>query len=212
MTNAQQVGLPEEEALAVEEEIQRNTGSIGDGLAVIIVGYSGAGKTTAAEEIQNTLEEKTDTEVPHVDLNSFTEATDTGIRNSNSFIDVAFEQYDIIPDDKIGVIDGALSFDEIERIANYYGRINIVYIKAHHAARHTRLIDDAMEQGRENENQFSRDSLRTQDEKVANAGLNDIVEARFFDFEIENEAINESEFENYARYVATDLYSEYTYE
>jgi energy-coupling factor transporter ATP-binding protein EcfA2 len=212
MTNAQQVGVPEEEALVVEEEIQRNTRSIGDGLAVVVVGYSGAGKTTAAKEIQKTLEEKTNTDVPHVDLNSFTEATDIKIRNSDPFIDTAFEQYDIIPDDKIGVIDGALSFDEIERIANYYGEINIVYIKSHHAARHTRLIDDAIKKDRENKDKFSRDGLRTQDEIVANAGLNDIVKARFFDFEIENESIDESKFENYARYVATDLYSEYTYE
>jgi hypothetical protein len=201
----------ENQSKEYEERIQSNTGSLGSGFGIIIVGYPGAGKTVAANEFEKVLNEESTSETANVDLNSFAYLSDVDLRGDSDFIDAVVEDTNV-PSADLGVIDGALSFEEIERVANFYDEIGIIFIKSHHAARHARLISDAEERGEEFDDEYTREGLRKKDSRAARCGLNELLEAEFFDYEVQNEAEELEEFEKYCRYVGRDVYQDYVYQ
>ena len=201
----------ESRAQKFEELIENNTGSLGTGIGIITVGYPGAGKTEAAREFEQVLRQESTENVVNVDLNSFADVLESDLRGDKDFIDAVLNEVPSIKSAGCGVIDGAASFEEIERVANYYSDIFIIYIRSHHAARHARLISDAAEQGNDHEDKYQREGLRQRDTKAARLGLNDILEIEFFDYRIKNENEEIAEFQDYCRYVGRDLYQDWVY-
>lgn len=193
-----------------EERLEENTGSLGQRLGIVVIGYPGAGKTEAAAQFEKVLNEESTEKAVNVDLNSYANLFESDLRGDHDFVDAVVGEVPLISSNP-AVIDGAASFEEIERFANYFESIAIIYIKSHHAARHARLISDATEQGNDHKDKYQREGLRQRDTEAARLGLNAIVEIEFFDYQIQNENEELDEFQSYCRYVGRDLYQDWVY-
>lgn len=187
--NAQLLGVDEDSAVSAQREIENNAGSLGEGVAFIIIGYPGAGKTTAADEVQAELEKK----------------GDSVLRLKGNEYDSAIEV------DSLAVIEEVVSLEEIVSISQFFDDLCLIYIEAHHAARHNRLIERAKESDEIPMQIVSRDVLRKRDEEAASSGLNVIENERFFDRKVTNETLDKSEFEQFIRHVTHDLYQDCVY-
>lgn len=206
----------EHRAEQTAREIENVRGSVDDGLAIIITGYAGAGKTTAATEMEDVLEKKFESTVLHIELDVVAEQIE-GVgsrdarRDPRAFVGSIAERYALDQYDAV-ILDGVQSLGEIEEISHYFDTLSIVYVVSHHGARHIRLIRDEEESNEPDMDAVSHDALRKVDKDSMNAGLVNIEESKFYDYELTNEEIDEPEFRAYARYVGRSIYNDYVKE
>lgn len=203
---------PQNEAQRTFEEIERRRGAVGDGFAVLVAGYPGAGKTTFAEQAAQQLRDSTDAEVVNVELDAAEDEVAADVddprRDPKVFTAAVAEEYGLRSSD-VAVIDGVASMEEISSIAPFFDWLAIVYVKAHHAARHHRLIEAEEASDEPDLESVSRDALRQLDDEARDSGLHAIEAADFFDITVENELTDLGEFRAYSRYVTRTLYQEY---
>lgn len=206
--NVQPRGVVDELAIT-EQNIQQNTGSFGGGTGILILGWPGAGKTTVAKKMQQSIEEKFDGSVLRADLEDLTRMDGIERSNGRDYLELITKAW---PSSKqeIMIYEDVRTTSEIEHIAQFFDSLVLVLVESHHAARHNRLIEDAMERG-DDLDDYSHDALRHRDMEAGAAGLDAIQENEFCDMALSNEGISVSELEEYAQYVARDLYLDHKY-
>lgn len=213
MTNALQHGISEklafDKATRTEEKIQENSGSLGDGLAICISGFPGAGKTVAAEEVYDVFVDYFEWDILSVDISEFASKHDVDSMEARSFVGQIDKELQLV-DHNGAVFDGVESLEQVEYISKFFESVFILHIRSHHAARHNRLIEEARERGDDLE-YLSRENLRKRDKKAGRRGLNAFERAQFFDMVAKNERLSESEFRSSVRYAAEELILDHKY-
>lgn len=210
-SNAQQLGIVDDDFGRVEQtakRIEENAGSLSDGFAILISGFPGAGKTTAARAMKETLEKEAESDVLHINLDKLAAIESVDRLETEMFLTAVTRQCNL-EEQEIAIFDGVQQLEEFEYLAKFFQRLGLVYILSHHAERHTRLIKDARSNEETPLEEVSHDALRFRDMEAGEAGLDAIEETRFSDVEILNESLEKSEFEQYAKYVSQDLYLEF---
>jgi len=213
MNSVQLHGIEDEYEARAEQaqnKIERNRSSLGSGFGFILCGFPGAGKTTAAKEIQRHLSEDRNDNCSVVSLDELAEVESANRAEIETFFTAVVSSFNI-ESRKFCVFDSLYSLDEIVFLSKYFDYLGIIFIEANHAARHSRLIKDARKEDK-NLDDFSHDSLQYRDKEASAMGLNVIEETDFYDRKVKNVGVEKSEFEKYIKYVSQDLYLSYKHD
>lgn len=200
--------LDEQEARSlageVEKKIQSQSNPDAFGTCIAVVGYQGAGKTTATESIVAALGRKgksvTSIEVDaEVEENVIVSERKKPLHTQHCNLCPAIaEDYDLATAD-IAVLDGVVVPEEIAHYAEFFNELIVLFIESHGLARHARL-------NKRDDDAHSRDDLIASDEKRRRNGLNVIEKADFYNTKIKNTETTEAEFQKYCGSVASSLF------